>query len=133
MSMCSVPLSDKVAELHDINYALAKNEGDIRLADQRMVNKLKEIERNKQDSAFNIKQGQIGIKTKMALEDIGIPKSAFTTFGDVKEDRAIQILESKRQQLEQEGFGKPVKKKKKTKPVIRFLKQAKKMYGVKKS
>ena len=50
------PLSyvDKVAKAHDIRYALASIEGDVRAADNRMVQLLEKAKAQKLDSNFNI-------------------------------------------------------------------------------
>ena len=99
--------TDVVAELHDINYTLASNLDDVREADLRMINKLKDIEQKKLDNKFNILAGRKGIETKVWLEDKGLlDKNKF--FDDnlhsiSTEDK--QLLENKRNQLIQQGYG----------------------------
>jgi UDP-galactopyranose mutase len=58
------------------------------------------------DNNFNIKQAEYGIKGKIALENLGVPPTAFTTFGrqNIKQDD-LNILEKKRYELEQKGLG----------------------------
>ena len=64
------PLSyvDKVAKAHDIRYALASIEGDVRAADNRMVQLLEKAKAQKLDSNFNINQGLM-IQAKILLEE----------------------------------------------------------------
>ena len=71
--------SDKVAKLHDINYALstfepnkAKQLKDIRDADALMINELRKGKERKLDNRINIEIGQRFIQSKVALEDIGV-------------------------------------------------------------
>ena len=71
--------ADKVAKLHDINYALstyepskAKQIQDIRNADALMINELKKGSERKLDNRVNIAIGQKLIQAKVALEDVGI-------------------------------------------------------------
>ena len=106
-----VSLTDKTAKLHDINYTLAQNIGDVRAADLRMIKKLEQIQRDKSDYKFNTYMGSLPIKTKMKLEDWGIiRKGAFSSMKGAQlklEDR--QLLEKERDALHQEGFGKKKK------------------------
>ena len=59
------PLSfvDKVAEGHDLRYALASVDNNVRVADNKMVQLLQKGQAHKLDSNFNIKQAML-IKTK---------------------------------------------------------------------
>lgn len=103
-----VSMSDKVSQAHDLRYSLAENYDDMRTADLKMINKLEQIKKDKLDSNFNINQGLYGIKAKVALENIGVPKNTFTNIGitqDVNSDD-VDKYKSKLKQLEQEGFGK---------------------------
>ena len=100
--------SDKTSLAHDLRYYLSNSLDDIRLADIKMVNKLKNIELNNEDSKWNTLQGKLGIQTKMLLEDkLKIPKKWFTSFGDYKSDIIDnQILsQNKLNELELEGYG----------------------------
>ena len=65
-------LSDKTAELHDINYTLATKQHQIRDADIEMIHDLNNISKNKTDSNININLGRLAIKGKIALEDAHI-------------------------------------------------------------
>jgi hypothetical protein len=109
----AVPVSgtDKTAKLHDINYTLSQNVGDVRAADLRMIKKLEQLQRDKSDYKFNTYMGSLPIKTKMKLEDWGIiRKGAFSSMTGnelKKEDR--ELLETERDALHQEGFGKKKK------------------------
>lgn len=99
-------LSDKTSKAHDLRYSLANDADDIREADQKMVKKLKEIKKKKQDSKFNILQGEKLITSKMALEDLGIiKKDRFHKKQDLSK-KEKKLLEDELKELEQEGFGK---------------------------
>jgi len=102
------PLSyvDKVAEAHDLRYALASVDGDVRTADNKMVQSLQRGKVQKLDSNFNINQGLM-IQTKILLEDkFGVPKTFFATYGKQnKQPSEIAMYENKLKELEQQGFG----------------------------
>lgn len=105
--------SDTVAKRHDIDYALAQGASSknqqiklIREADNRMINSLNRIERNRSDDPKNIFIGKRLIQAKTALEDLGGMKEG-SFGGDLKnisrDDRII--LETNRDRLIQEGYG----------------------------
>lgn len=99
--------TDAVAQLHDINYALAQDLNDVRNADIRMIEKLKQIEKNKGDSKVNILVGKKGIETKVYLENKGLlDKNKFfdNNYGSLSEEDK-QLLENKRNELIQKGYG----------------------------
>ena len=102
------PLSyvDKVAEAHDIRYALASVDGDVRAADNRMVQLLQKAKAQKLDSNFNINQGLM-IQAKILMEDkMGVPKTFFASYGrQNKQPTEIAMYENKLKELEQQGFG----------------------------
>ena len=102
------PLSyvDKVAEGHDLRYALASTDADIRTADNKMIQLLTKAQAQKLDSNFNINQGML-IKAKILLEDkFGVPKTFFTTYGKAGQPAAdITMYENKLRELQQQGFG----------------------------
>ena len=102
------PLSyvDKVAEGHDLRYALASTDADIRTADNKMIQLLTKAQQQKLDSNFNINQGML-IKAKILLEDkFGVPKTFFTTYGKAGQPAAdITMYENKLRELQQQGFG----------------------------
>ena len=62
-----------MAKAHDMRYHNANNIEDIRDADMKMLKKVAEIERNKQDYPVNIAQAKL-IKAKVGLEDLGLLK-----------------------------------------------------------
>ena len=69
------PLSfvDKVAEGHDLRYALATVDNDVRVADNKMVQLLQKGQAPKLNSNVNINQAML-IKAKILLEDkLGVP------------------------------------------------------------
>lgn len=101
--------ADKTSLAHDLRYYLSNSHQDIRNADMKMVDKLKKLENNKEDSKWNTRIGRYGIQGKMLLEDkLKVPKKFFTTFGDYKNDKMENqnLAKNKLQELEQEGYGK---------------------------
>jgi len=101
------PLSyvDKTAQAHDLKYALANNNQDIRAADIRMVQSLNKARANKLDSNFNINQAEL-IRLKILLEKAGAKPEWFTTYGRASETPSdITIYEHKLKELQQQGFG----------------------------
>ena len=100
--------SDKVSQAHDIRYGLSKDIKDIRTADKKFLKNLDKAKNEKLDYKFNIYQGDIGIKSKIFLEDkVGVKPEFFTDFGInnlTKEE--INLYTNKLKELEMEGFGK---------------------------
>jgi len=99
--------TDKIANLHDINYGLSENYDDIRKADERMLKSLEKAKREKLDYKVNILPAEVGIKGKIFLEDyLKIPKETFTEFGiDKLTNEEINLYRQKKKELELEGFG----------------------------
>lgn len=112
--------SDKVAQAHDIRYTLSKDIKEIKEADSKMVNKLKSLRKNKEDSNFNTYPAQIGIQANQLLSKI-LPEKYFDKFVNymtdykksnkelTEEDK--KLLDDKLKELESEGYG--INKKKK--------------------
>lgn len=100
-----INFSDTVAKAHDLRYSLAENKNDIRRADLQMISKMKEGRKKKQDFRFNLILGQKGIEAKVGLEKLGLPATAFTSFGGQKDPKKIAILRSNLKALELRGFG----------------------------
>jgi hypothetical protein len=102
------PLSyvDKIAQGHDLRYALAQTEADVRTADNRMVQLLDKARAIKLDANFNINQASL-IKAKILLEDrLGVPKSWFASYGRAGQaPNDANMYETKLKELEQQGFG----------------------------
>lgn len=105
--------TDLVAMRHDLDYSVAQNLDDIRQADQRMINKLNQIQaqngepngRTPSDNKINILAGKKAIQSKVYLEDKGLlSKSAFADFMSLPEDEKQQI-QNKIRELEQMGYG----------------------------
>jgi hypothetical protein len=98
---------DKIANLHDINYGLAENYDDIRSADERMLRSLEKAKKEKLDYKVNIIPAEIGIKSKIFLEDyLKIPKEVFTEFGiDKLSTEEVNLYKQKKRELELQGFG----------------------------
>jgi len=115
-------LSDKVAQAHDIRYTLSNDINGIKSADSKMVKKLKELRKNKEDSAFNTIPAQVGIQANELLAKI-LPTKYFDKFINYltnykKENSKLSnddklLLQNKLKELESEGFG--FKKKRKYK------------------
>ena len=103
--------SDTVSQAHDLRYSLAGNTADIRKADNKMLENLKKASNEKLDYQFNIKQGEIGIKSKIFLEDyLGVKPETFASFGkDKLSDVELLVYTNKLKELELEGFGKKKK------------------------
>ena len=109
--------SDKSSMAHDLRYYLSNSHNDIRNADIKMVNSLKNFEKDKTDSKWNTRLGRWGIQGKMILEDklpMFFKPESFTTFGDYKKDNIENqnLARQKISELEKEGYG---KRKRKTK------------------
>jgi hypothetical protein len=100
--------TDKEAMAHDSRYALAHNYGDVRKADEKMIEVMKRLRANKLDSNFNTSQGLHLIQAKTKLEDMGLPNNAFATFGGI-EAKDRPLVQSTLDKLEQDGFGKKAK------------------------
>jgi hypothetical protein len=100
--------SDMVAKRHDIDYSLAKDVGDVRKADKRMLASLKRIQSKGLDSRFNIEQGSKLIGAKVMLENMGVDPRKFTSFGDPGVNKGL--LEAERGKLDLEGYGKKKKR-----------------------
>ena len=97
---------DRVAKRHDLEYLFSKNENDVKLADEHMIEKLNEARSKNLDSNFNINQAEL-IRAKYYLNRAGVPTSFFTSFGkDSVADQSI-IPEAERQlaSLKQSGYG----------------------------
>ena len=103
------PLSyvDKVAQGHDLRYALAQSEADVRTADNKMVQLIAQGRRSGKDSNFNLNQADL-IKAKILLEDkLGVPKSWFASYGreHIKDPATASMYQNKLNELQQQGFG----------------------------
>ena len=100
--------ADRVAQAHDIRYGLAKTNDDIRRADNIMINKLKQIERNRGDDPRNIMLGKRLIQAKVLGEKLGVLKrDAFS--GDLSKNnptpKELQLMTSKLNELAPQGYG----------------------------
>lgn len=98
---------DEVSRAHDIRYALAKTQADIRKADNKMIRAVKQIEQDKLDNPRNILLAKAITGKKMA-EDLGIlRRDAFS--GDLSKNPASvqerNYLSTSLAPLEQKGYG----------------------------
>ena len=96
---------------HDLRYGLAENFDDVRYADDMMINKLQEIERDGLDYKINTKVVRGAIKAKTFFEDITKIRGTFSGL-DKKGRRQSQLSNKEKQlyknallKLEQQGFG----------------------------
>jgi len=102
-----VSFIDGYAAIHDIDYTLAKNVGEVRDADQRLIEKAAEAEQKGLDHPVNILQGKIGIKSKMLIEDnLGVPTTFFADYGhgDLTPTQ-LKAMRERREVLRQKGYG----------------------------
>ena len=97
---------DGVSKVHDSDYFLAQNDAAIRKADRRMVARAKFGQKNKLDFPVNLLLGKSGIQGKMALENLGLPTTAFTSFGGTKPAEEVALVKRERAKAVQQGFGK---------------------------
>ena len=100
--------SDKEAMAHDSRYQLASNYNDVRRADNIMINVMKRLRENKLDDPFNTTQGLRLIQAKTKLEDMGLPKNSFASFGGI-DPKDKPLVEGKLAELEKQGYGKKPK------------------------
>ena len=73
-----------------------------------MISNLKELQRYKKDSRFNIQLGMKGIQAKERLEDAGIfNKGSFAdlNYGKNLKPKDRNLLQNKLKTLEKEGYG----------------------------
>lgn len=112
---------DKVCQAHDIRYSLSNNIEGIKEADKRMVDKLDQLQKNKEESLFNILPSKYGIKTNQLLSKILPDKYSdkfvnyMTNYKDYNKNLKPEdkkLLEDKLEELKKEGFGKKRKYKK---------------------
>ena len=100
-------LVDKTAKAHDIRYALSENIDDVRYADNKMISKLDEIDKNNLDYKLNIKTTKSAMKSKRLFENVGIWDKG--SFSDMKGAELSQgdrdLYRNHLAVLEQEGFG----------------------------
>lgn len=96
--------SDRVAKLHDINYALstyepskAKQLKDIRDADSLMINQLQDARKKGLDNRVNIAIGEKLIQAKVSLEDVGmLDKDKFVGKLKMYPEKDKKLLEEER-------------------------------------
>jgi len=100
--------ADGVCNVHDIDFTLSGGDPKkVRLADLRMLKKLKQ--NSGKDNIFNIGVGRASIGAKVKAEDIGFLSKG--SFGISKKDylnldpRDIAMLKRRRQALVMKGYG----------------------------
>jgi len=101
-------ITDKVAQAHDSRYALARSQADVANADKIMIAKLKELQRKRLGNSVNIQMGLRPIQAKYRAEQLGlVAPGSIASFGDSLKSSNRGLVESKLNELEQEGFGLP--------------------------
>ena len=103
---------DRSAFVHDLRYTLAKNTNDIRFADNKMISKLNDIERDKQDYRLNIIAVKNAMKSKRFFENVTNQQGEL--FSNIKKGETIdgklspekeQKYNRELRKLEMAGFG----------------------------
>ncbi len=103
-------MSDKVSQAHDIRYALAqqalKPTDAVRDADEKYVDKMRQLGREGLDSSVNIQPAMRTIQAKMKAEDWSLmSRDKFIDTNVVYSDADNRLLKDKLTDLEQQGFG----------------------------
>lgn len=119
---------DKVCQGHDIRYSLSSNIDGIKEADKKMVDKLDQLQKNKEESLFNILPSKYGIKANQLLSKILPDKYAdkfvnyMTDYKDFNKNLKPEdkkLLLDKLEELKIEGYG----RKKRSNKVIKNKKK----------
>ena len=98
--------TDAESEAHDLRYGLARNVGDVRAADLKMLSVLKQSLAAGTDARFNVLPAMAGIAEKVGAESLGVNPSFFTTFGrEHQTPETNALFETTLQGLEQQGLG----------------------------
>ena len=98
--------TDAESEAHDLRYGLARNVGDVRAADLKMLSVLKQSLAAGTDAKFNVLPAMAGIAGKVAAESLGVNPSFLTTFGrEHQTPETNALFETTLQGLEQQGLG----------------------------
>ena len=105
-------VTDKICQRHDLDYTLAGNVNDLKMADKRMLDSLDRAEHNNLDHKRNILAGRIPIQSKTWAEKFKIMNPQMFS-GDTSKsmqergysDEQVVGMESKQAQLAQEGYG----------------------------
>jgi hypothetical protein len=98
--------TDAESEAHDLRYSLARNVGDVRAADLKMLSVLQKSLTDKSDAKFNILPAMAGIGSKIAAEKLGVNPSFFNSFGrEHQTPETNTVFANTLQQLEQQGLG----------------------------
>jgi hypothetical protein len=103
---------DKSAMAHDLRYTLAKTTDGIRFADNKMISKLNDIERDKQDYRLNIIAVKNAMRSKRFFENATNQQGEL--FSNIKKGETIDDKSSadnklkysrELRKLEMNGFG----------------------------
>lgn len=106
-----ITLTDTAALAHDLRYALAENFDHIRKADNKMISKLQEIERDGLDYKINTKIVKNAMKAKRFFEDITKIRGTFSGLSkDGKKQSQLsneekELYKNALLKLERRGYG----------------------------
>lgn len=101
---------DRVSKAHDIRYSLAKTSKDISDADDKMIAKLLQMKRNKKGNPLNRQVALRGIQLKKVAQKTGLIRKKLFISGKRPLADEKALLKTELTKLEQQGFGKKVKK-----------------------
>jgi hypothetical protein len=97
---------DAISARHDLAYSLARNDDDVRAADNHMLERLKAVKQRGSDTNWNINMARVGISAKKSLEDkLGVPKKWFTDFGGMDDPEEREFAQGKLDELTHLGYG----------------------------
>lgn len=86
---------DKIALEHDLRYATALTEKEVRAADLNMIHSLNVAKQNRTDYKWNFDIAQLALKAKINLEDLGVPPQLIASWGP-EEGEENRVPEYKR-------------------------------------
>lgn len=100
--------TDKAAKAHDLRYLLAKNENDIRNADNKLIKATEKINNGKLPKDYKINTFAVrnAMKAKKFGEDIGVfGKDTFTKTGSNLNPEEEEFLKNELDKLAKLGYG----------------------------
>lgn len=100
-----INFSDRVAEGHDLRYSVAKDVNAVRSADLKMIATLKHGRKTKRDFLGNLVLAEVGIRTKVQLENLGLSRTFFATFGGDLPPADDKLIRARLAVVKRQGFG----------------------------
>lgn len=103
--------ADKVSLAHDIRYTVTKDPKEVREADRKFVNKLKDNMKKagvfSPRVIFNNFGAYAGVRGKMALEDLKLIKKGAFASGDISKlpEKDQELIKNTLAHLEMQGYG----------------------------